>query len=278
MATARHQQRATEPSFSAVLRVFSAVPCLPAGRSVGKFKLILRNSSLSIFVIMRIDIISVLPELLKSPFEHSIMKRAQEKRLLEVQVYHLRKWAVNEYGQVDDYQYGGGAGMVMMCEPLAKAIEELSKDKQYNEIIYLTPDGETLNQKIANTLSLKENILLICGHYKGIDERIREQYVTKEISIGDYVLSGGELAAAVLVDTIGRLIPGVLNDETSALFDSFQDNLLAPPVYTRPADFRGWKVPDILLGGDPKKIDDWRQEQSIRRTHERRPGLLKGDE
>ena len=273
MATARHQQRATEPSFSAVLRVFSAVPCLPAGRSVGRFKLILRNSSISIFVIMRIDIISVLPELLKSPFEHSIMKRAQEKRLLEVQVHSLRKWAVNDYGQVDDYQYGGGAGMVMMCEPLAKAIEELSKDRRYDEIIYLTPDGETLNQKIANTLSLKENILLICGHYKGIDERIREHFVTKEISIGDYVLSGGELAAAVLVDTIGRLLPGVLNDETSALFDSFQDNLLAPPVYTRPEDFRGWKVPDILMSGDHKKIDDWRHNQSLQRTKERRPDL-----
>ena len=223
---------------------------------------------------MRIDILTVLPELLESPFQHSIMKRAQEKGLLEVQVHQLRKWAINEYGQVDDYQYGGGAGMVMMCEPLAKAIEELSKEKQYDEIIYLTPDGETLNQKIANTISLKENLLLICGHYKGIDERIRQQFVTKEISIGDYVLSGGELAAAVLVDTIGRLIPGVLNDETSALFDSFQDNLLAPPVYTRPEDFRGWKVPDILLSGDPKKIEEWRYEQALERTKEEDPDLL----
>lgn len=222
---------------------------------------------------MRIDILTVLPELLQSPFEHSIMKRAQEKGLLEVQVHHLRKWAINEYGQVDDYQYGGGAGMVMMCEPLAKAIEELSKERDYDEIIYLTPDGEMLNQKIANVLSLKENILLICGHYKGIDERIREHFVTKEISIGDYVLSGGELAAAVLVDTIGRLLPGVLNDETSALFDSFQDNLLAPPVYTRPEDFRGWKVPDVLTSGDHKKIDEWRDEQSLQRTKEKRPGL-----
>lgn len=222
---------------------------------------------------MRIDILTVLPELLDSPFQHSILKRAQEKKLLTVAVHPLRKWAVNEYGQVDDYQYGGGAGMVMMCEPLAKAIEELSKEKKFDEIIYLTPDGEKLNQKIANTLSLKENLLLICGHYKGIDERIREHFVTKEISIGDYVLSGGELAAAVLVDTIGRLIPGVLNDETSALFDSFQDNLLAPPVYTRPEDFRGWKVPDILLSGDHKKIDEWRQEQSLKRTQERRPDL-----
>ena len=223
---------------------------------------------------MHIDIITVLPELLESPLQHSIMKRAQERKLLTVQVHHLRKWAINEYGQVDDYQYGGGAGMVMMCEPLAKAIEELSKDRTYDEIIYLTPDGEKFNQKIANTLSLKENILFICGHYKGIDERIREHFVTKEISIGDYVLSGGELAAAILVDAVGRLIPGVLNDETSALFDSFQDDLLAPPVYTRPEDFRGWKVPDILLSGDHKKIEEWRHEQSINRTKEKRPDLL----
>lgn len=230
---------------------------------------------------MQIDILTVLPELLESPFNHSIMKRAQEKGLLKVNVHHLRKWAVNEYGQVDDYQYGGGAGMVMMCEPLAKAIEELSAEKKpgrpsggFDEIIYLTPDGEKLNQKTANHLSLKENILLICGHYKGIDERIREHFVTKEISIGDYVLSGGELAAAVLVDCIGRLIPGVLNDETSALFDSFQDNLLAPPVYTRPEDFRGWKVPAILMSGDHKKIEEWRHEQSLQRTSERRPDLL----
>jgi tRNA (guanine37-N1)-methyltransferase len=222
---------------------------------------------------MRIDILTVLPELLKSPFEHSIMKRAQEKGLLTVNVHHLRQWAVNEYGQVDDYQYGGGAGMVMMCEPLAKAIEELGRDRAYDEIIYLTPDGTTLSQKIANTLSLKENILLICGHYKGIDERVREHFVTREISIGDYVLSGGELAAAVLVDTIGRLLPGVLNDETSALFDSFQDNLLAPPVYTRPEDFRGWKVPEVLMSGDHKKIEEWRLEQALQRTKERRPDL-----
>lgn len=223
---------------------------------------------------MRIDIISVLPELLESPFQHSIMKRAQEKGLLEVHVHHLRRWAVNEYGQVDDYQYGGGAGMVMMCEPLANAVESLSRERKYDEVIYLTPDGEMLNQKMANSLSLKENIILICGHYKGIDERIREHFVTKEISIGDYVLSGGELAAAVLVDTIGRLIPGVLNDETSALFDSFQDNLLAPPVYTRPEDFRGWKVPDQLMSGNHKLIEEWRQEQSLKRTKERRPDLM----
>jgi tRNA (guanine37-N1)-methyltransferase len=223
---------------------------------------------------MQIEILTVLPELLESPFQHSILKRATEKGLLQVNIHHLRKWAINEYGQVDDYQYGGGAGMVMLCEPIIKAIEELSTNKPFDEIIYLTPDGEQLDQKMANNLSLKENILLICGHYKGIDERIREHFVTKEISIGDYVLSGGELAAAVLVDTIGRLIPGVLNDETSALFDSFQDNLIAPPVYTRPEDFRGWKVPDILLSGDHKKIEEWRYEQAVKRTREKRPGLL----
>ena len=223
---------------------------------------------------MRIDVITVLPELLESPLSHSILKRAQSKSLLQVHVHNLRRWAVNEYGQVDDYQYGGGAGMVMMCEPLAKAIEELQRETDYNEIIYLTPDGTTLNQKIANYLSLKGNLLLICGHYKGIDERIRQHYITKEISIGDYVLSGGELAAAILIDAIGRLIPGVLNDETSALTDSFQDNLLSPPVYTRPADFNGWKVPEVLLSGDLKKIDDWRYEQAVLRTEQRRPDLL----
>lgn len=224
--------------------------------------------------LMRIDILTVLPELLESPLQHSIMKRAQEKKLLEVHVHQLRKWAVNDYGQVDDYQYGGGAGMVMMCEPLTKAIEELSTKTNYDEIIYLSPDGERLNQSITNQLSLKENLLMICGHYKGIDERIREHFVTKEISIGDYVLSGGELPAAILVDAIGRLLPGVLNNETSALFDSFQDNLLAPPVYTRPEDFRGWKVPDILMSGDHRKIEEWRHEQSLQRTQKRRPDLL----
>jgi tRNA (guanine37-N1)-methyltransferase len=223
---------------------------------------------------MKIDIISVVPELLESPLQHSIMKRAQAKGLLEVRVHHLRKWAVNEYGQVDDYQYGGGAGMVMMPEPLANAIESLRSENSYDEIIYMTPDGHTFNQQTANQFSMKQNLLIICGHYKGIDERIRQQYITKEISIGDYVLSGGELAAAIVVDAIGRLLPGVLNDETSALFDSFQDNLLAPPVYTRPADFRGAKVPDILLSGDPKKIEDWRYEQSLERTRQRRPDLL----
>jgi tRNA (guanine37-N1)-methyltransferase len=223
---------------------------------------------------MQIDIISVLPELLESPLQHSMMKRAQEKGLLIIRVHHLRKWAVNEYGQVDDYQYGGGAGMVMMCEPLAKAIEELSADSPFDEIIYLTPDGERLEQKTVNSLSLKKRLLMICGHYKGIDDRIRQHFVTKEISVGDYVLSGGEMPAAILTDAIGRLLPGVLNDETSALTDSFQDNLLAPPVYTRPVDFRGWKVPDILMSGDHKKIDEWRHEQSIERTQTRRPDLL----
>jgi tRNA (guanine37-N1)-methyltransferase len=191
-----------------------------------------------------------------------------------VRVHHLRKWAVNEYGQIDDYQYGGGAGMVMMCEPLAKAIDELQQDGPFDEIIYMTPDGKRFEQRDANQLSLKHKLLIICGHYKGIDQRIRDHYVTREISIGDFVLSGGEIPAAMVVDAIGRLLPGVLNDETSALFDSFQDGLLAPPVYTRPADFRGWKVPDILLSGDLKKVDEWRYEQSVARTAERRPDLL----
>jgi tRNA (guanine37-N1)-methyltransferase len=223
---------------------------------------------------MHIDILTVLPELLESPLNHSIMKRAQEKGLLKVELHNLRKWAVNEYGQVDDYQYGGGAGMVMMCEPLVNAIEELSKEKKYNEVIYLTPDGKTFDQKMANHLSLHENLLIICGHYKGIDERVRQHFITREISIGDFVLSGGEIAAAIIVDAVGRLIPGVLNDESSALFDSFQDNLLAPPVYTRPAEFRGWKIPDVLLSGDPKKIEDWRHVEAVKRTEERRPDLL----
>lgn len=211
---------------------------------------------------------------MESPFQHSILKRAKEKGLLNITLHPLRQWAVNEYGQVDDYQYGGGAGMVMMCEPLEKAILQLKKENDFDEIIYLTPDGTTLNQTIANGLSLKNNLLLICGHYKGIDQRIRDHYITKEISIGDYVLSGGETAAIVLVDAIGRLIPGVLNDETSALTDSFQDRLLAPPVYTRPADYKGWKVPDILLSGDLRKIEEWRYEEALKRTQERRPDLL----
>lgn len=223
---------------------------------------------------MTIEILTVLPELLTSPFEHSMMKRAQEKGLLTIKLHTLRKWAINKHGQVDDYQYGGGAGMVMMCEPLANAIDELQAESKFDEIIFMTPDGKKLEQKDANTLSLKNRILIICGHYKGIDQRIRDLYVTSEISIGDYVLSGGELAAAVLVDAIGRIIPGVLNDETSALTDSFQDNLLAPPVYSRPVEFRGIQIPPILLSGDPKKIDAWRQEQALERTQQRRPDIL----
>jgi len=223
---------------------------------------------------MRIDIITVVPLLLESPFTHSIMKRAQQKGLLEVQVHDLRKYTPYAHAQVDDYQFGGGAGMVMMPEPLVRAIEALQAERTYDEIIYMTPDGSRFEQKTANRLSMKENLMIICGHYKGIDERIREHYVTMEISIGDYVLSGGELAAAVVVDAVGRLLPGVLNDETSALFDSFQDDMLAPPVYTRPADFRGWKVPQELLSGDPKIVDAWRFEKAMERTRSRRPDLL----
>lgn len=228
---------------------------------------------------MCIDIITVQPDLLKSPFSHSILKRAQEKGLLDVRVINLRDFTPYKHAQVDDYQYGGGAGMVLMPEPLAIAIDELREQNDYNEIIFLTPDGNTLSQPMVNQWSMKKRLLLICGHYKGIDERIREKYVTREISIGDYVLSGGELAAAVLVDAIGRLIPGVLNNETSALSDSFQDGMLAPPVYTRPADFRGMKVPDILLSGHERKIEDWRYDQALKRTKERRPDILpKGEE
>ncbi len=223
---------------------------------------------------MRIDIITVAPELLNSPFQHSIMKRAQEKGLLDIHLINLRDYGLGKYKQVDDYQFGGGAGMVMMVEPLMNAIKDLQQQRDYDEVIYLTPDGMQLKQNISNKLSLKNNLLLICGHYKGIDERIREHFVTMEISIGDYVLSGGELAAAVLVDSIGRLIPGVLGDETSALLDSFQDNLLAPPVYTRPAEINGWRVPDVLLSGHFAKIEEWRMEQAYQRTKERRPDLL----
>jgi tRNA (guanine37-N1)-methyltransferase len=227
---------------------------------------------------MHIDIITVLPELLEGPFNHSILKRAKEKGLLSIELHNLRDYTNYKHGQIDDYQFGGGAGMVMMPEPLANAIEKLSAAKKYDEVIYMSPDGERLDQKMANQLSLRENLLIICGHYKGIDERIREHFVTREVSIGDYVLSGGELPAAVLVDAIGRLLPGVLNDETSALFDSFQDQLLAPPVYTRPADFRGWKVPVELTSGDPKKVGEWRHDQSLKRTQQRRPDLFNNGE
>ncbi len=223
---------------------------------------------------MHIDIISVVPELMQSAFAHSIMKRAQEKGLLTVACHNLRDYTTYRHAQVDDYQFGGGAGMVLMPEPLANAIEHLKEQKTFDAIIYMTPDGPTFNQKMANTLSLKKNLLIICGHYKGIDERIRSLYVTHEISIGDYVLSGGELAATVVVDAIGRLIPGVLNDETSALTDSFQDNLLAPAVYTRPKVFQGLEVPEVLLNGDHKKIEQWRSQNALERTQERRPDLL----
>jgi tRNA (guanine37-N1)-methyltransferase len=223
---------------------------------------------------MRIDIITVLPELLTSPFEASILKRAQEKGLVEVHFHNLRNYTVGNYKQVDDYQYGGGAGMVMMIEPIDKCISELKAEREYDEVIYLTPDGITLNQGIANELSLKENIIMLCGHYKGVDQRVRDLFVTREISIGDFVLSGGELAAAVLADSIIRLLPGVLGDETSALTDSFQDNLLAPEVYTRPAEYKGLKVPEILMSGDFGKIEEWRQQNAWDRTKKRRPDLL----
>lgn len=227
---------------------------------------------------MRIDILSVMPELLRSPLEHSIMKRAQDKGLLEVHLHNLRDYGLGKNKQLDDYQFGGGAGMLMRLEPVVNCIEELQAERTYDEVIYMTPDGERLNQQTCNRLSLKKNLIILCGHYKGIDERIREHFITAEISIGDYVLSGGELPAAVLVDSIGRLLPGVLNDETSALFDSFQDNLLAPPIYTRPAEFRGWKVPDVLLSGNFPEIEKWRYEQSLKRTQERRPDLLEDEE
>lgn len=227
---------------------------------------------------MHIDIITVLPELLEGPFNHSILKRAKEKGLLTISLHNLRDYTNYKHGQIDDYQFGGGAGMVMMPEPLANAIEQLSAKTSFDDIIYMSPDGERLTQKIANKLSLKNNLLIICGHYKGIDERIREHFVTIEISIGDYVLSGGELPAAVLVDAVGRLLPGVLNDETSALFDSFQDQLLAPPVYTRPANFRGWQVPAELMSGDPKKVGEWRHDQSVKRTMQRRPDLMNNND
>jgi tRNA (guanine37-N1)-methyltransferase len=223
---------------------------------------------------MKIDIISVVPQLMESFFAHSILKRAGDKGLLDVNIYNLRDFTNYKHGQVDDYQFGGGAGLVMMIEPLVNAIETLQKDTMYDEIIFLTPDGEKFDQKMANQLSLKSTLLLVCGHYKGIDQRVRDHFITKEISIGDYVLSGGELGAAVLVDAVGRLIPGVLNDETSALTDSFQDNLLAPPVYSRPEEFRGWKVPEVLMSGNHAKIEEWRFEQSVDRTSQKRPDLL----
>ncbi len=226
---------------------------------------------------MRIDILSVVPELLDSPFAHSILKRAIAANLVEVHVHNIRDWSVSKHKSVDDYAYGGGAGMVMMIEPIVACIEELASQREYDEIIYMSPDGELFDQPIANRLSMQKNIMILCGHYNGVDERVREKFITREISIGNYVLSGGELAAAVVADSIIRLLPGVLNDETSALSDSFQDNLLAPPVYTRPAEFRGMKVPDVLLSGHAAEIDKWRHDQSVKRTQERRPELLKNE-
>jgi tRNA (guanine37-N1)-methyltransferase len=223
---------------------------------------------------MRIDILTLLPELLEGPFSASIMKRAQEKGLVEIHMHNIRDYSTNKHKNVDDYQYGGGAGMVMSIEPIAALIDKLKAERDYDEIIYMTPDGEVLDQGECNDLSLRGNLMILCGHYKGVDDRIREHYITKEISIGSYVLSGGELAAAVVVDSVVRLLPGVLNDETSALTDSFQDNLLSPPVYTRPPEFNGWKVPEVLLSGDFKKIDAWREEQALDRTTKRRPDLL----
>lgn len=223
---------------------------------------------------MHIDIITVHPPLLESPFSHSILKRALQKGLVSVNVVDLRHYGIEPHKKVDDYAFGGGAGMVMMIEPIANCINELKSKRHYDEVIYMTPDGETLKQTTCNHLSTLQNLIVLCGHYKGIDERLREHFITKEISIGDYVLSGGELPAAVLCDGIIRLIPGVLNDETSALSDSFQDNLLSPPVYTRPADYNGWKVPDILTSGNTKKVEEWRHEQALERTRLRRPDLL----
>lgn len=224
---------------------------------------------------MRIDIISVLPELIRSPFDYSILKRAQQKGLVEVNLVNLRDYSTDKHKSVDDYAFGGGAGMVIRIEPVAACIEDLKSRHSYDEIIYMSPDGELLDQPLANRLSTVKSMIILCGHYKGIDERIREHFITREVSVGNYVLSGGELGAAILADAVIRLIPGVLNDETSALSDSFQDNLIAPPVYTRPAEFRGWKVPEILLSGHEEKIRQWRHEKSVERTKERRPDLLK---
>ncbi|WP_311330568.1 tRNA (guanosine(37)-N1)-methyltransferase TrmD [Capnocytophaga sputigena] len=223
---------------------------------------------------MRIDIISVVPEIMESPFAYSIMKRAIDKQLVEVHFHNLHDYANNAYRQVDDYQFGGGAGMVLMIEPIDKCISALKAERDYDEVIFLTPDGDTLQQKMANQLSLAENIIILCGHFKGVDQRVRDHFITKEISIGDYVLSGGELGAAVLCDAIIRLIPGVLSDETSALTDSFQDNLLAPPVYTRPANYKGWEVPEILTSGNTPKIEQWREDMAYKHTKAKRPDLL----
>jgi tRNA (guanine37-N1)-methyltransferase len=226
---------------------------------------------------MRIDILTILPELLQSPFQHSMLKRAIDKNLVKINIHNIRDYSLNKQKQVDDYAFGGGAGMVLAIEPIFRAVSELIHERRYDEIIYLTPDGASFNQGMANKLSTFDNLLLICGHYKGIDQRVRDHLITQELSIGDFVLTGGELAAAVVCDSVVRLLPGVLSDETSALSDSFQDNLLAPPVYTRPAEFKGWKVPEILLSGNTKAIENWRLEQSIDRTRKLRPDLLGDD-
>jgi tRNA (guanine37-N1)-methyltransferase len=223
---------------------------------------------------MRIDILTLLPKLFDGPFSDSILKRAQDKDHVEIHLHNLRDYSTDKHKNVDDYQYGGGAGMVMRVEPIAACIDQLKSERAYDEIIYMTPDGQLLEQGISNQLSIKNNLMVLCGHYKGVDERIRTHYITKEISIGSYVLSGGELAAAVLVDSIIRLIPGVLSDETSALTDSFQDHLLSPPVYTRPPEYKGWKVPEVLLSGNPKEIERWREAEALKRTKNRRPDLL----
>lgn len=223
---------------------------------------------------MRIDILTAVPDLITSPFESSILKIAIDKGLVSVHIHNLRDYATNNYKQIDDYQYGGGAGMVLMIEPIDKCITKLKSERDYDEIIYMTPDGEPFKQGHANELSLKKNIMILCGHYKGVDQRIRDQFITREISIGDFVLSGGELAAVVVSDAIIRLLPGVLGDETSALTDSFQDNLLAPPIYTRPAEYKGWKVPDVLLSGNFAKIEKWREDEALKRTKKLRPDLL----
>lgn len=223
---------------------------------------------------MRIDIITVVPEILKSPFEASILKRAIEKGLVEIHLHNLRDYVTDNYKQIDDYQFGGGAGMVMMIEPIDKCITDLRSQRNYDEVVYMTPDGETLNQGMANQISLQKNIIILCGHYKGVDQRVRDHFVTREISVGDYVLSGGELGAVVLCDAVIRLLPGVLGNETSALTDSFQDNLLAPPIYTRPADYKGWKVPPVLTSGNSPKIEEWREEKAYERTKKLRPDLL----
>ncbi len=224
---------------------------------------------------LHIDILTVLPDLLKGPFDHSILKRAQQKKLVEVEIHNIRDYTTDKHHSTDDYQFGGGAGMVMMIEPIDNCLKHLKSKRTYDEIIYMTPDGERLNQQISNQLSMKGNIAILCGHYKGVDERVRQHFITREISVGDYVLSGGELPAAVVVDSIVRLIPGVIGDETSALFDSFQDNLLAPPVYTRPENYTGWKVPEVLLSGHFKNIEEWRHNEAMERTKNRRPDLLK---